>query len=378
MACVYPGPLESQVVLLCRSIRRFAGAHRDAPISVFAPLPVDGRTRARPSSARNVRPLRERRPELPMANKIFACAALEETCEEDVIVFLDSDSLLVNEPTELELGAGHAVALRPVNRNAVASTGPGHPLEPFWTGVYELCGVDPPPFVTAAVGGARIRGFWNSGLFAVRRSAGLMAAWRRNFLTLMDARHVPPGGKINQLEQVALAATLARVPDAVLVLDGRYNFPLPLREDLDEPLRSARLEDLVHVHYFRSFHEPGCVDAFPPDEVAGGSRPSCRSSRSSTPPSRGRPTGCPRSARSTSTDLDLLRRERRELDRLVHGRGQRPRLAEVAVLRAQPRARAVLAVVAAQVGRRQLRQGSRAAAASTERRTVSGSLHSVA
>jgi len=267
VACVYPGPLESQVVLLCRSIRRFAGAHRDAPITVFAPLPVTVGNQLGEFGA-ELRPLLERRPELPMANKIFACAALEAACEEDVIVFLDSDSVLVNEPTELELGAGHTVALRPVNRNSVASTGPGHPLEPFWAGVYELCGVDPPPFVTAAVGGARIRSFWNSGIFAVRRSAGLMAAWRRHFLTLMNARHVPPGGKINQLEQVALAATLARVPDEVLVLDGRYNFPLPLREDLDEPLRSARLEDLVHVHYFRSFHEPDCVDRLEPGEIA--------------------------------------------------------------------------------------------------------------
>ena len=37
VACVEPGRLEAQTVLLCRSIRRFAGRHRDARIVAVQP-----------------------------------------------------------------------------------------------------------------------------------------------------------------------------------------------------------------------------------------------------------------------------------------------------------------------------------------------------
>src|SRR5262245_48471593 len=35
--CVERGPLEDQAVLLCRSIRRYTGRHRDATIAAFQP-----------------------------------------------------------------------------------------------------------------------------------------------------------------------------------------------------------------------------------------------------------------------------------------------------------------------------------------------------
>ena len=50
----------------------------------------------------------------------------------------------------------------------------------------------------------------------------------------------------------------------VRVLDGRYNYPLPKRDRLAEPLRSAPLEALVHVHYFRWLHQPGFLDRLVP------------------------------------------------------------------------------------------------------------------
>ena len=37
VACVESGYLENQTMLLCRSIRRYAGKYRDAPIYTFQP-----------------------------------------------------------------------------------------------------------------------------------------------------------------------------------------------------------------------------------------------------------------------------------------------------------------------------------------------------
>lgn len=265
-ACAARGPLETQVLLLCRSIRQFAGALRAAPITVLTPSRVEPPTASTQAALAQLDveflhvPINDEYPELPFANKVSAGAQLEERCREDVIVFVDSDSIFTAEPRDLLLPAGHAAAVRPVNSPQVASTGPGGKFEPFWDGVHRLCGTSPPPFIRTAVSGDRIRAFFNTGLVAVRREARVMTEWRRDFLRLMRARQVPASGKINQMEQVALSVALARRPDEVHVLDARYNYALPLRERMEEPQRSAALEDLVHVHYFRSLHEAGFLE----------------------------------------------------------------------------------------------------------------------
>ena len=254
------------MLLLCRSIRRFAGALQAAPLTVMTPSRVEPPTETTRAALARLDveflhvPINDEEPVLPFANKVFAGALLEERCREDVIVFADSDSIFTAEPRELLLPAGHAAAVRPVNSPQVASSGPGDRHEPFWEGVHRLCGTSPPPFVRTAVSGDRVHAYFNSGLVAVRREAGMMTQWRSDFLRLMRARHVPPSGKINQLDQVALAVTLARRPAEVQVLDARHNYPLPLRDRMPEPQRSAALEDLVHVHYFRSLHEPGFLE----------------------------------------------------------------------------------------------------------------------
>jgi hypothetical protein len=104
-----------------------------------------------------------------------------------------------------------------------------------------------------------------------RRSAGVFAQWLRDFLTLAAANHRPfrssnPDelGDMHYMDQLSLAATLARIWERVQLLDGRYNYPLIGRPLLAEPLRSARLDELVHVHYNRYFHVDGFLSALDP------------------------------------------------------------------------------------------------------------------
>jgi hypothetical protein len=61
---------------------------------------------------------------------------------------------------------------------------------------------------------------------------------------------------------VALAVALTGTE--VEVLDPSYNYPLPLRERLPAPLATAGLDELVHVHYFRSLHIPGFLETLAP------------------------------------------------------------------------------------------------------------------
>jgi hypothetical protein len=274
VACVERGELEQKAILLCRSIRRFAGRHAGAPIYTFQPR--EG-TEIAADTARQLAELGVRHSSerlntafthYGIGNKIFASARAEELASEDVVVFLDSDTVIVDEPRALELRDGVDAAACPVDFHhssaepesdddpfwrtrfrRVGSSGPGDPIDSYWLKMYDLLGVEPRPFVETACSRQRIRAYFNSGLVAVRRHAGLFARWRDDFLGLMSADHIPRKGPLHYMDQLSLAATLPRIWPRVEILDRRYNYALPGRDLEREPLRPIDDEALVHVHY---------------------------------------------------------------------------------------------------------------------------------
>jgi len=271
LACVEAGYLENQAKLLFRSIREYAGDLRHAPLHAFRPRP--GPALAADTVALfaaldvtlHEEPLNLEYGYYPIANKIFCCAWAEEHLPEDVLVFADSDTVFLNPPVGLRLAGASLAAARPVNRKNRGSTGPGDSRDPYWQELYRLCGVAGRPFVETAVDRVTIRGYWNAGLVAARREAGLFREWLEDFRVLMRAGHFPPPRRvINNMDQLSLAATLSRIGSRVDPLDYRYNYPLPLRADLPEPARSAGLDALVHVHYYRWFNTPDFLESVLP------------------------------------------------------------------------------------------------------------------
>lgn len=269
VACVERGELERKTMLLCRTIRRF---YPDAPILTFQPrlgTTIAPETLAT-LQALGVQHSSERLnvdfSHYAIANKIFASARAEELVREEVLVFLDSDTVFVNPPDGLHLRAGIDAAARPVDihrgpdepehdhpthwltRHRRVSTTGHDPMEPYWQRMYDLLGCgDRGIYVETTCSHHRIRAYCNSGIVAVRRSARLFAQWREDFLALVRAGHIP--GELHYMDQLSLAATLTRIWDRVDLLDGRYNYPWPGRASLREPYRSMPFEDLVHIHY---------------------------------------------------------------------------------------------------------------------------------
>jgi hypothetical protein len=294
VACIERGELEEKALLLCRSIRRFGGAFGGAPIFTFQPragTTITAKT-ASQLDALGVRHLDEVLnrdfAHYAIANKIFAAARAEDLAQEEVVVFVDSDSIITSEPVKLALAPHIDAAVRPVDihrmpeepdedahpfwrtrHRRMSSSGPGDRNDVYWTRMYDLLKVLPSsaaageggrrpgegttrfePYVETTCSRQRIRAYFNSGLIAVRRSAGLFAQWRDDFLQLVAANHIPR--ELHYMDQLSLAATLTRIHSRVDTLDGAYNYPLPGRSMLAEPYGSMPLEQLVHVHYNRS------------------------------------------------------------------------------------------------------------------------------
>src|SRR5947209_4733935 len=216
IACAERGYLEDEVKLLCRSIRHYAASYRDAAIYTFQPrrgMEVSADTLAVLNELGVVHIteiLNTRFEHYAIGNKVFASAWAEENLTEDVLVFLDSDTVVLGEPTELDLPEEIGCAVRPCNRweGGISSAGEGDANEAYWRKVYETCGVTSEPFVETVIDHKQVRAYFSAGLIAVRRRAGLWSQWKRDFLRLMDAGLIPDDERrLRQMDEISLAAT---------------------------------------------------------------------------------------------------------------------------------------------------------------------------
>jgi hypothetical protein len=269
VVCVEAGRLEDETVLLCESIRRFAGRFAQSPISAYRPRegePLAEATRSRLADlgAELIdEPLNRDLVDYPLANKPYCLVHAEKNAAEDVLVLSDSDCVVVGEPGALELAAGCDAAVRPVGRVSDGSTGPGHDNEAYWERLYELLGVSERPFTETALRGKRIRAYWNTGLVVLRREAGVAAQWLEALKLLIEAPHLPERG-INHAEQLSLAGVLAREPGRTLTLPAPYNYRLTRRPQMRDADAALDLSELVHIHYMRSFHVAGFLQGLRP------------------------------------------------------------------------------------------------------------------
>ncbi|MGI9019992.1 MAG: hypothetical protein ACR2G3_04700 [Solirubrobacterales bacterium] len=268
LLCVERGPLEAQSLLCVSSLREFGGEHADAPVYAFAPRPGLGPQAAtrEAMAALDVelvdRPLNASHAEHPTWNKVYVAAWAERELDAQRLVFTDSDCAFVAAPSALA-GGKWAAAAKPVGVARAASLGPGDGrAEEWWRRLYETLGIAAEPYVTTAVDRVRVRAYWNAGLLAVRREAGIFTAWEGALERLLDAGCVH--AKPELMDQMAWAGAVAERHDEVWELPDAYNYPLPQRARLPEPARSLELDDLVHLHLHRWAHVEGFLDEVEP------------------------------------------------------------------------------------------------------------------
>jgi hypothetical protein len=264
--CVERGYLEDQTKLLCKSIRQYCGRYKDSSIYTFQPrkgTEIADETLAALKQL-DVTHITENinadHPDYPIGNKIFVSAWAERNLDEDILVFVDSDSFFCNEPSAFELPEGIDAAVRPVDRKRKGSFGEGDFHDAYWQKLYEICGVTARPFVRTTLDNEEIRAYFNAGLMVCRRSANLYQLWEENFLKLMELGHVlvKEDGKtwVRNMDQFSLAATFSNNFQAIDILDERYNYPLPQRSHTKSSMGTAQLSELIHVHYHRWFNKP--------------------------------------------------------------------------------------------------------------------------
>jgi hypothetical protein len=281
VACIEAGVLERQALLLFESIRAYGGVLAECPIFALAPragLGVGRETRGR-LGALGVEYIDEvlntECVEYGSANRVVAAAHVEGTTAHEVLVVLDSDTLVLREPGAFLLPRDVDVAARPVDVKGMCTSGPDDPHDPYWRQLCGVCGVgyDDVPWARSYVDDVRGKASYNGGLVVVRRDRGILRRWSEFFLASVRAGLRPraeavairsstgavaaPASRMWGSNQAALSLAVWSTTRRVLTLEPTYNYPLHLHEALGER-RARDFDQLVHVHYHWLF-EPGAV-----------------------------------------------------------------------------------------------------------------------
>ncbi len=258
LICTEPGRLEGQSLLLAESVRKFAGHMKDTPIYSFHPRsgnPISIKTQKKFEDLGVIHeqiPLNVEFFDYYLANKPFVCAHAEQVIDADILVFLDSDKCIFQAPEAFFLPEGYNVGLRPEYGRGIGSCGQGDRNEPYWQTLYELFGIEQEVFITTPIGNRKIRGYWNSGMVVVRRSAGIFSEWKENFVKVMRLGIAPVQGNY-MVEQSLLSITVCALNQVVYTLPPFYSYPLPLHNRLSKENKANSLHDLVSIHYFNMF-----------------------------------------------------------------------------------------------------------------------------
>ncbi|MEI9417594.1 sulfotransferase family protein [Mesorhizobium sp. Cs1321R2N1] len=268
---VEAGILEAQALLLCESLRCFAGAYSRCPITVVSP-----RSSRRPSLSTLHQLKRLNVEYLPIeiesccphygpSYRVHALAHVERRPGPPIIIQIDSDTIFIAEP-DFSLGTNSAAA-RPVDVKGMCTTGSGDPFDDYWRKACALVSVDYEhlPVVQTTVHGQAVRASYNGGLFVAKRSHGLFqrAEDILERLVAADMKSWPDGPIINTgtgaldgeatafwgTSQAALSLAAVAGNHPVRTLPATHNFPLNHLAALAAP-DTARL---VHVHYHGLF-----------------------------------------------------------------------------------------------------------------------------
>lgn len=306
------GSTETEALILAGSIRAFAGEFADNPIWVLTPETEDSiseaiREKLVSLNARLVPyEMDQAVSGFPFAGKVFASATAESLAsgQTDFLAWMDSDSIVINEPKELLLSDEKNLGCRPVDHTLIGSLYDG-PIDPFWELVYRKCHVPQGSVfpMTTSVDENRIRPYFNAGLLVVRPERGLLQLWRDCFYRLYRETCFEEFYQQNVLyriffHQAVLAGTILASMDRqeIQELGHLINYPLHMHARYPADRRPEYMNELVTCRYDIFFQDPNWRQVFPVKEPLKGwlvERLSTRGEDSSAigPENLGRPNG---------------------------------------------------------------------------------------
>ncbi len=242
------GELELKASFLIYSIRKYLRGN----YSVYVALPEENPFLAEPSpdffrfiKKYNIEIFRFRNQYLDhvvvlkegdlVSNKIYACL---NNFKEEYLVFLDSDTVLIQELDIEELIKGTKnVRMKPANRNNIK----------YWEEIYKDAMLQVPiQYVEASIDKTRMPPYFNSGVIIINNQirSELVECWLKYYLRLSEGPRIRRiGYPVFNRDQVSLALAVVFRKFNYSLLDQAYNFPVRGKK-----ISNKKLPYIVHYH----------------------------------------------------------------------------------------------------------------------------------
>lgn len=267
---VEAGAIETMAVRLVQSLRKWGGRLADAPFVAVRPRrgpPLKRSTLRQLADLGvtfvNARPTHGKSWFVWM-NKPTTLLAAEAVATTDTLAWLDADMLVLEEPAALALPTDVDFAACAADRNA-GTADPADPYHGYWQAVANALGltVEQLPWVVTERERARIRLYFNAGLFAYRRSTGFAQAFMDDCQRTLNARIKSSRQGIVLTDQVVLGLTAVRLGLRWQPLPIAYNFAVGRK------LHAAKLYDPANLASVRILHyHDGMWPSFYPQLLA--------------------------------------------------------------------------------------------------------------
>jgi len=265
-ACsITPGKEEKEALILASSIRKFAGKFANSHIWVFVPnseeaISLETREKLKSLYVRIYSyKIDKKLLKFPSAGKVIAAAGAEITAENktDYLVWLDPDSIIINDPEDMVLPHRIFFGCRPAD-NTMISSNFDDPADDFWKLIYRECNVpDRKIFpMISTIDEQKIRPFFNVGLTVVRPGNGLLQRWRDNFLKLYKKKCFRKIYKKKPqyesfMHQAILTGTVLAMLEQkeIKELSDLVTYPIHMHKNYPEERRVKFLNDLISCRY---------------------------------------------------------------------------------------------------------------------------------
>jgi hypothetical protein len=281
-SAVISAPAAAQLCLLAKSIRTYGGRFANCPIWAFVPaqllrLPEERSEALEQLGVRTIEfeidPIAQG---FPFASKVMASAMAEDLLagQNEILVWMDPDSIVFQEPEVLLLRPGKELGCRPVDHILIGSPA-DRPVDEFWQSIYQMNGIAEERLFTMVTSAdqKRIRPYMNAGFLVVRPKQGILRRWRVCFIDALEADLFEQYFEKDILYKIFLhQAILAGVvlsqlkEQQIQIFPPLVNYPMHMHGQYPPERRPARMNQLISGRYDMFFEDQDWPDLFPSDE----------------------------------------------------------------------------------------------------------------
>jgi hypothetical protein len=202
-------------------------------------------------------------------DKVVVCSMAEKMMGGYVhsLVWLSAQCLILHPPFLFDLDRSYEAAFRPVHIKNIGLK-MDEPLHPFWRAIYDRVGIDDLSHsVRSFVDGHEIRPYFNTHIFSVDPSVGILQTWLEHFRGMTSDEVFQSESCRDQehqifLHQAVLSALVGKMLDweRVRILSEEYSYPLHLHREVPLHLQPASLNQLVCPVYEGVYQHPNTLN----------------------------------------------------------------------------------------------------------------------